>query len=78
MSSIPTGIPKRALPTRKVGNRYGVSARSILRWEMQQVIPKADMVINDRRYWWEETLDRHDRARTIEAASKRSETSAAE
>ena len=70
MPATSTSIPKRALRTRKVGERYGVSARSILRWEMQQVIPKADLVINDRRYWWVETLDRHDRKRTTEAAAK--------
>jgi DNA-binding transcriptional MerR regulator len=71
MSSTPVSIPKRALPTRKVGERYGVSARSVLRWENQKVIPKADLIINGRRYWWIETLDRHDRARTAAAGGKR-------
>jgi hypothetical protein len=70
MSATPTSVPKRALPTGKVGARYGVCARSVLRWEVQKVLPKADLIINKRRYWWEETLDRHDRARTVEAAAK--------
>ena len=49
MSATPTSVPKRALPTGKVGARYGVCARSVLRWEVQKVLPKADLIINKRR-----------------------------
>jgi hypothetical protein len=53
---------KRGVPTREVCTRYGVKhPRTIRRWEIQRVIPPADFVINGRKYWWESTLDKHDR-----------------
>ena len=57
---------KRRLPTRQVCLRYGVSSRTVRRWEIQKVIPSPDFVINERKYWLESTLDEHDR-RTVAA-----------
>jgi DNA-binding transcriptional MerR regulator len=53
---------KRLLPTRKVGERYGVTPRTVVRWRRQNVIPQPDLTINKRHYWDEAGLDRHDRA----------------
>jgi len=58
--------------TRGVCNRYGVkNLRTARRWEIQKVIPPPDFRINNRKYWWESTLDRHDRQRVVERATTR-------
>lgn len=57
------------LPARAVATRYGVHLRSISRWVSRGVIPPPDEVINARRYWLLETLERADRRRTLEAAA---------
>jgi hypothetical protein len=57
------------LPARAVATRYGVHLRSISRWVARGVIPPPDEVINDRRYWLLETLEKADRRRTVEAAA---------
>jgi DNA-binding transcriptional MerR regulator len=58
MSAQPT---KRFLPKRQVGARYGVTTRTVDRWKYQKVIPPPDLTINNRDYWSEDGLDRHDR-----------------
>ena len=55
----PAGL-KRRMPTRLVCLRYGVSSRTVRRWEIQKIIPAADFVIHERKYWLESTLDEHD------------------
>jgi hypothetical protein len=55
---------KRLLPTRQVCLRYGVSSRTVRRWEIQKILPPPDLVVNERKYWWESTLDENDR-RTV-------------
>ena len=52
---------KRRLPTRLVCIRYGVSSRTVRRWEIQKLIPAPDFIVNERKYWLESTLDEHDR-----------------
>ena len=42
---------KRRLPTRQVCLRYGVSSRTVRRWEIQKVIPSPDFVVNERIGW---------------------------
>ena len=61
----------RLLQARAVANRYDVHLRSISRWVARGVIPPPDQVINDRRYWRLETLEKADRERTIEAGRSR-------
>jgi hypothetical protein len=62
-----TTSTRRGVPTRGMCIRYGVKhPRTIRRWEIQGVIPPPDFVINNRKYWWESTLDQHDR-RTVAA-----------
>ena len=63
---LPAATPQRRLPTRLVCIRYGVSSRTVRRWEIQKVIPAPDFVVNERKYWWESTLEEHDR-RTVAA-----------
>jgi DNA-binding transcriptional MerR regulator len=62
---------RRLLPARAVADRYGTHLRTISRWVARGVIPPPDEVINDRRYWLLETLDRADRRRTAEVAANR-------
>ncbi len=64
------------LPTRAVATRYGVHLRSISRWVARGIIPPPDEVINARRYWLLETLEKADRRRTIEAAARGSTVTA--
>ena len=52
---------KRLLPTRHVCLRYGISSRTVRRWEFKKVIPPPDLVVNERKYWRESTLDENDR-----------------
>jgi hypothetical protein len=61
----------RLVPARGVAERYGVHLRSVSRWVARGVIPPPDQVINDRRYWFLETLERADRRRTIESAAQK-------
>jgi hypothetical protein len=69
MSNNPVSYFRRLIPARAVADRYGVHLRSISRWVDRGVIPRCDEVINNRRYWLLETLERADRRRTIEAAA---------
>jgi hypothetical protein len=67
---ITTSLSRRGVPTRGLCIRYGVKhPRTIRRWEIQKVIPPPDFVINGRKYWWETTLDEHDR-RSVAARAK--------
>jgi len=52
---------RRLLPARDVAERYGLkTARSLRRWVVQGIFPKVDRVVNNRNYWWEETLIAHE------------------
>jgi hypothetical protein len=41
--------------------------RTVERWVQAGVLPPPSQVIRDRGYWDEDTLDAHDRQRTIDA-----------
>jgi hypothetical protein len=71
MSPIPADQqpPRRAHERRAVGQRYGKHSRTIKRWVDTNRFPAPDFCIGDRDYWYEETLDRHDRQSTIERAA---------
>jgi len=59
---------ERLVGIRAVRTRYNdVSARTIDRWIKQQLIPAPDRRINNRRYWSEHKLDRHDRQHIVES-----------
>jgi hypothetical protein len=63
---------KKFIGKRQVAVRYGNRAvRTIERWVATRVLPPPDQVINSRWYWTEETLDAHDRQRTIASADQR-------
>jgi hypothetical protein len=62
---------KRLISARGLASRYGIHLRSISRWIARGVIPPPDQIICDRRYWYVETLDAADRARTVAAGTKR-------
>jgi hypothetical protein len=60
---------KKLINTRAVGLRYGGRhPRTVKRWVQQGVIPPPDQTINNRHYWDELALDRHDRERVAERA----------
>ena len=52
---------RRFFPKRAVARRYGVTTRTVDRWKKQNVIPQPDLTINNRHFWCEDELDRHDR-----------------
>jgi DNA-binding transcriptional MerR regulator len=58
----------RLVPARAVAERYGIALRSVDRWLAKEVLPPPDRVINKRRYWLLENLERADRAHTNAAA----------
>jgi hypothetical protein len=61
---------RRLIGTRAVGQRYGGKhPRTIKRWWQQGVIPPPDQTIQNRHYWDEAALDRHDRQRVADLAA---------
>jgi DNA-binding transcriptional MerR regulator len=67
----PIASDKRLIGIRAVRARYGdVNARTIDRWLKRQLIPPPDRRINNRRYWYEHKLDRHDRQRVAASAAE--------
>ncbi len=61
---------RRLLSARRVADRYSIHIRSLARWVARKVIPPPDEIINDRRYWYDTTLDQADRDRTRKAGAK--------
>lgn len=59
----------RLVPARGVAIRYGVSLRTLDRWLKRKVIPPPDRIINDRRYWYLESLETADRQHTLNAGA---------
>ena len=62
----------RRIPKRGVADRYGVSLRTITRWQANTALnfPKPAAVINERPYWAEDTLDEFDAASVKERLSR--------
>ena len=61
--------PSTGITTRTVAERYGGRhPRTIKRWWQRGVIPPPDQTINNRHYWDEAGLDRHDRERVADRA----------
>src|SRR5262245_768044 len=63
VSAAPRRPGKKKLPTRAVAARYGVSTRSIERWELDRNLgfPKPQR-IRKHKYWDEDTLEAWDAA----------------
>jgi hypothetical protein len=62
-----TPATKKMLDSGAVRARYGgKSGRTVLRWKKSGVLPPADQTINGRDYWWESTLEEHERRRVTE------------
>ncbi len=59
----------RLVPARAVASRYGISLRSVDRWLAKEVLPAPDRIVNGRRYWLLASLERADRAHTVNAAA---------
>jgi hypothetical protein len=63
----------RRLPTVMVAKRYGVTTRTIERWEddAELAFPKPEVVINKRKYWSLRTLRHYDRERAAAGTKKK-------
>ena len=67
-SMLTHALSKRLINTRAVAERHGGRhPRTVKRWWQQGVIPPPDQTINNRHYWDEAKLDRHDRERVVRA-----------
>ena len=67
MSLIETTATSKLLPTRQVCERYGVSDRTIARWERDSDLRFPQPVtINKRKYYSESALTAFDRAQAAQ------------
>jgi len=57
--------------TRFLSARYDKAPRSIRRWVVNGTSPAADLVINNRNYWRQSTIDRHERKLVAERHAQR-------
>jgi hypothetical protein len=46
-----------------LSERYGRSPRTINRWKRENILPPADVTINERDYWYLETIEQNERER---------------
>jgi predicted DNA-binding transcriptional regulator AlpA len=56
-----TSSPKKLLPARAVATRYGMCLKSIDRWLAGKLLPEP-VRIRGRRYWYEDDLEKLERA----------------
>jgi hypothetical protein len=57
----PTGTPDKIYrPTKQVARRYNRCTRTIDRWLRQGIFPAPDLIVNDKRFWLDNTLDAFD------------------
>ena len=69
---------KRLIGARGLATRYGIHLRTIARWVSRGVIPPPDQYILSRRYWTLGNLEAFDRRRTVEAATRNSQSTSTE
>jgi hypothetical protein len=56
--------PKKLVGSRVVRARYNnIVGRTVSRWVKKGILPRPDQWINNRPYWFEDTLEQHERAR---------------
>lgn len=60
MSIGSTNPSKNYRSSGKAAQRYGRCTRTLDRWLAQGIFPEPDLVINGRRLWSDETLDKFD------------------
>jgi hypothetical protein len=54
---------KQLLRDAHLSERYGRSPRTINRWKHEKILPAPDVTINDRDYWYLETIEQNERER---------------
>ena len=64
-----SALARKFIGKRDVGRRYGVTPRTVDRWLKRKLIPPPDLTINNRHYWSQDGLDRHDRQLVAERAA---------
>ena len=57
------GRPRERLTKADVAKREGISTRTVDRRVNERKLPPPDDIINNRLYWWSDTLERHRRTR---------------
>ena len=57
------GRPRERLTKADVAKREGISTRTVDRRVDEGKLPPPDDIINNRLYWWSDTLERHRRTR---------------
>lgn len=63
------------LPTKRVLERYGVSAMTLWRWEREAILPfPAPLVINRRKFYSLPKIEAWERARAAAVAGPRAST----
>jgi hypothetical protein len=66
-TSVTTSAGRKCLTKSGLASHYGRVGRTITRWVKAGVIPAPDFQINGRDYWYEQTIEDADRARTVAA-----------
>jgi hypothetical protein len=46
-----------------LSKRYGRTPRTINEWKRKKILPPPDMTIQDRDYWYQETIETNERER---------------
>lgn len=57
------GRPRQRLSKAELAKAEGCSTRQVMRKVEQNLLPPPDDVINNRLFWWSDTIERHRRER---------------
>jgi len=73
---MPSSSPiKQLISSSRLRQRYNnQSLRTLRRWELRGTIPPPDRIIHGRKYWWLETLERHERELVAQKSTAPSST----
>jgi hypothetical protein len=66
----PASPSRQLIQARGVATRYGVHLGTLWRWIDKGILPPPDQIINDRRYWYLDSLEAAERRRTVESAGR--------
>jgi hypothetical protein len=72
----PASPHRQLVQARGVATRYGIHLGSISRWIARGALPPPDLILNDRRYWYLESLEACERLHTAEHAGNKKRTGA--
>jgi hypothetical protein len=58
-----TEQPRQLWQDAHLSERYRRSPRTIHRWKREKILPPPDVTINDRDFWYPETIEANERER---------------